>query len=299
MRKILRIRCLAALLAVLGAVFSSPPSVAQTTTLTYPHPADRVRGDYAIGLVTLALERSGRSYRLQPTQEVLTQTRAVRELEDGRVDFVWMGTSSDYERRFRPVRIPVLRGLEGYRICIINRGAQPTFSAIGGLDELRKLTMGQGPDWSDTIILEGAGFRVVTAQYENLFAMAERRRFDCFLRGVHEAPGEVAVREGTYPEIVVETDLLLVYPFASFFFVRKDNAALAEALTTGLTRAYDDGAFMAHFNAHASVRTIMGQARIEARRRFDIPNPLLTEETRAIPDRYWYGRDAAAVPAAN
>lgn len=298
MRTILRFSYLTAFLAAFGGVFSSPPAAAQTITLTFPRPADPVRGDYAIGLVTLALERSGRSYRLQPTSEVLTQTRAVRELEDGRIDFVWMGTSGDYERRFRPVRVPVLRGLEGYRICIIGRSLQPAFSAVTGLAELKKMTMGQGPDWSDTVILEAAGFKVVTAQYENLFGMAARQRFDCFLRGVHEAPGEVAVRQSAYPDIVVETDILVVYPFASFFFVRKDNATLAEALTAGLTKAYDDGAFMAHFNAHPAVRSIMTQARLDARRRFDIPNPLLTEETRAIPDRYWYGRDKSR-PATN
>ena len=47
---------------------------------------------------------------------------------------------------------------------------------------------------------------------------------------------------------------------------------------------------MAYFKNHPAIKAIFEQARIELRRRFDIPNPLLTEETRAIPAEYWQGK---------
>ena len=216
----------------------------------------------------------------------MSQTRAARELELGNIDFIWTGTSAEYEQRFRAVRIPVLRGLDGYRICVIDPRRQSAFSAVGSLDDLKQLTIGQDPGWSDVKILEAAGLKVVTAPYDALPDMVERDRFDCFLRGAHEAPNELAKN----PMLAVESEVLIVYPFTSFFFVNKTDTALAEALEAGLKKAYDDGRFMQHFNGHPAIRAIFDEGRIEQRRRFDIPNPFLTDETRAIPDQYWQGR---------
>jgi hypothetical protein len=131
---------------------------------------------------------------------------------------------------------------------------------------------------------------LVTAPYENLFSMVERDRVDCFLRGAHEVVGDVTKRKAEHPDLAVESAVMLVYPFTSFFFVNKNDTALAEALETGLKKAYEDGSFMEHFNNHPAIKAIFDEAHIEQRRRFDIPNPLLTEETKAIPDLYWHQR---------
>ena len=273
----------AAALAWLAFAFTA---AADPEILYYPKRAESPRWNYALGLVELALQESGRDYLLQPTVDEMSQTRAARELELGNIDFIWTGTSAEYEERFRPVRIPVLRGLDGYRICVINPGHQAAFSAVQSLDELKQLTIGQDPGWSDVKILEAAGLKVVTAPYDALPNMVERDRYDCFLRGAHEAPNEVA----KHPALAVESDLLVVYPFTSFFFVNRTDTALAEALESGLKKAYEDGRFMQHFNGHPAIRAIFDEGRIAQRRRFDIPNPFLTDETRAIPDRYWQGR---------
>jgi hypothetical protein len=127
---------------------------------------------------------------------------------------------------------------------------------------------------------------VVTAPSDSLLEMTERERFDCFLRGVHEAPAEAA----KYPALAVERELLIVYPFTSFFFVNKDDTQLAADLENGLKKAYADGSFMTYFQNHPAIQAIFAQANIEQRRRFDIPNPLLTEATRAIPAEYWQGQ---------
>jgi hypothetical protein len=271
----------AAALSTIGAAANADPEI-----LYYPKRAESPRWNYALGLLQLAIEESGRDYVLRPTVDEMSQTRAARELELGNIDFIWTGTSAEYEQRFQPVRIPVLRGLDGYRICVINPGRQSAFSAVKSLDDLKQLSIGQDPGWSDVKILEAAGLKVVTAPYDALPNMVERDRFDCFLRGAHEAPNEIA----KHPALAVENDLLIVYPFTSFFFVNKKNTVLAEALETGLKKAYEDGRFMQHFNSHPAIRAIFDEGRIEQRRRFDIPNPFLTDETRAIPGQYWQGR---------
>jgi hypothetical protein len=286
------IRSVLVVLAALGWHVANPPSraIAQVETLTYPRPTNALRWDYALKLVDIALKRAGRSVVLVPTEQVMTQSRAARELELGRIDFIWAGTSADYESRFRAVLVPVLRGLDGYRLCIIHQERQSIFSEIRDIRDLKRLVIGQGPGWADVTILKAAGFNVSTAPYDSLFGLVERQRIDCFLRGVHEAPGEVLDRKLEYPDLVVEDDVMIVYPFTSLFFVNKDNLALATALETGLKKAYEDGAFMAHFESHPVTRALLTNLRIPQRRRFDIDNPLLTDAVRAIPDRYWHGR---------
>jgi hypothetical protein len=283
----LRCRSFLALLMLLGASLALAASaVAEPTVLHYPKRPDSPRWQYALGLIELALKESGRDYVLEPTGEEMAQARAARELELGHIDFIWTGTSAEYEQRFRPVRIPVMRGLDGYRICVIEAGHQTAFSAVKTLADLQHLTIGQDPGWSDVKVLDAAGFKVVTAPYDSLFEMVHRGRFDCFLRGAHEATTEAAKHEG----LAVENDLLIVYPFTSFFFVNKDNTQLAADLESGLKKAYADGRFMAYFKNHPAIKAIFEQMRIDQRRRFDIANPLLTEETRAIPAEYWQGR---------
>jgi hypothetical protein len=268
---------------LLGA---APIAAADPTVLTYPKRPDSPRWNYALGLIELGLKESGRDYVLKPTAEVMSQTRAARELELGDVDFIWTGTSAEYEERFQAVRIPVMRGLDGYRICIINPQRQAAFSAVQSLDDLKQLTVGQDPGWSDVKVLDAAGFKIVTAPSDSLLEMTERQRFDCFLRGAHEAPTEVL----KYPGLAVESDLMIVYPFTSFFFVNKDDTKLAHDLENGLKKAYADGRFMDYFKNHPAIKAIFEQARIQQRRRFDIPNPMLTEATREIPAEYWEGR---------
>lgn len=278
---------------LLGAVvltFGWPAAAAEPETLIFPRPSASLRWDYALKVAELALQRSGGNYLLETTAEPMTQGRAARELEEGRVDFIWAGTSADYEERFRPIRIPLLRGLEGYRICIISASRQTAFSAVESLDDLKRFSIGQGRGWSDVTILEAAGFEVVTGPAESLPAMVARNHVDCFLRGVHEANEDVAKNEAEHPTLAVESEVLLVYPFASFFFVNRNDTALAEALQSGLEKAYEDGSFMALFNSHPAITAIFSNTRMAQRRRFDIPNPLLPAATRTIPDRYWHSR---------
>jgi len=285
--RLCRLLVLMAVSAVLASVSPVvPPALADPTVLTYPKRPDSPRWQYALGLIDLALKHSGRDYVLAPTAEEMSQTRAARELELGDVDFIWTGTSAEYEQRFRAIPIPVMRGLDGYRICIINPKRQAAFSAAKTLDDLKRLSIGQDPGWSDVKVLGAAGFKVVTAPSESLLEMTERERFDCFLRGVHEAPTEAA----RYPALAVEREIMIVYPFTSFFFVNKDDATLAADLEDGLKKAYADGSFMTYFKNHPAIRAIFADAQIEARRRFEIPNPLLTEATRGIPAEYWQGQ---------
>ncbi|KZM44337.1 hypothetical protein OA92_06620 [Marinomonas sp. SBI22] len=266
---------------------------AEVLSLTHirPHDENDVRNAYFIDVLKLALskteERYGR-FELNKADIEMNQLRALKNLENkNNIDVVWTMTSIEREELLEPIRIPLLKGLLGYRVFIIRKGTQPSFSAVESLSQLKALSAGQGADWPDTSILKANGLTVVEASgYSILFSMLERERFDYFPRGVNEPWAEVSAHADKGLE--VEKTLILQYPAPIYFFVNKDNQALAERIELGLRRAIEDGSFDIIFRNHPANKEIFNLAEIEKRRIFKLANPFLPEKTPINDESLWY-----------
>ena len=102
-------------------------------------------------------------------------------------------TSIARENALRPIRIPLDKGLTGYRLFLIKADTQAWTDPVRTLPQLQTLSIGQGATWVDSDILRANGFRVVTAPtYELLLPMLDSGRFDLFSRGVNEISHELA-----------------------------------------------------------------------------------------------------------
>jgi hypothetical protein len=102
--------------------------------LRYPQPMRRdipVRS-LPLELLRRAVERAGRVVELEPSQHVMVQARSVRELaaDSGLIDLLWTVTSREREQALRPVRIPIFRGLYGWRLLLVRRGDSARFAAL-------------------------------------------------------------------------------------------------------------------------------------------------------------------------
>ena len=140
------------------------------------------------------------------------------------------------------VRIPLLKGLLGHRIFIIRNGDQKRFSRIDNLTHLSQLQAGMGRFWGSTKVLKEAGLPVVTSvKFKNLFHMLDGSRFDYFPRAVHEPWTEVA--EHSELALDVERNLLLIYPYAMYFYMKQGNSRLHQLLMQGLELAIADCSF--------------------------------------------------------
>jgi len=140
------------------------------------------------------------------------------------------------------------RGLLGHRICLIAQGKQVDFRHIETLSDWmdQKISIGQGRAWPDTEVLVRNGFDVVQSDsYTTLFDSLIQGKFDCFLRSV----GEVAKEQELYKSkgIQYENGLIFIYPEPAFFFLNKQQTALASRIELGLLRAIDDGSYQALF----------------------------------------------------
>lgn len=280
---ILSHRCAVAAMMVVVSVVCMSISVAAATALEIRIKGAEKEGDtrdvYFHDMLALALDhtRDQGAYTLLVGSPA-NQVRAIEQVKDGQLDLVWTIPTEDREAELLPIRIPLEKGLLGYRVFLIRSGEQGRFSSITSLDDLKTLLAGQGHDWNSTRILEHNGFAVVTASnYDSLFLMLRNGRFDYFPRGLNEAWAELAAKKDL--GLTVEQGLLLRYPATSYFFVNKDNAALAARLEKGLRAALADGSFDRLLTEHPSHRELFELAKLSERRVLRIDNPFLPKAT--------------------
>ncbi len=277
-------------LACCVLLFAASETRAERFEIVYPRlpNSDEARVPFATALLELAMHKARVEYTIRPSSEVMERPRAVRELAAGRsVNLLWTSMSARDEANLRPIRIPIHRGLIGYRVLLIRRDRQPEFDKIRSLEQLRAMTAGQGIGWVDVGILRRAGLHVETSTYASLFQMTQAGRIDYFPRSVLEAYPELAERRATEPDVVVERHLLLAYRSDFIFYTNKRDERLASTIESGLRAAVRDGSYMQLFHAHPYIRDALARAQIAGRTIIRIDNPCLSEPDRALGDRYW------------
>lgn len=257
--------------------------------VVYPRPVNEthVLSKYPVELLTLALDRTGVKYRLVPSERIMLQSKALQQIEENReLNVVWSQTDAKREQSLLPVRIPILKGLIGWRLLLIKHEQLATFQPIKTVMQLLRYAPVQAAHWTDTTILQANGFNVVTAQDETtLFDLLRHNRGDFFPRSVLEIWSEMSnpdLNEG----LSIEPGLGIRYPAAMYFFVNKSNLILARLLNDGLEYAIADGSFEQLFSA--TFDAYIKEARIDSRRVFELENQLLTEQTPLERKELWY-----------
>ena len=210
--------------------------------VTYPkaRSAQDVRSNDLIELLTLSLEvtkETHGAYKLQASGDFMNEKRQRVELSKGeRLNIMWSSTSTALEESLLPIRIPLRKGLLGYRISLINKNNQDNIDRVKTLNDLRGLTIGQGHGWGDSAIYESNGIKVKEADYDSLFKMVVQNRFDLFPRGINEVFDEYRERAVKAPSLAIEENLLIVYLWPYYFFTNKKDWVLADRIETGLKK---------------------------------------------------------------
>jgi ABC-type amino acid transport substrate-binding protein len=243
------------------------------------------RYDYALQLLQLALSKAGTSYRIQTAEFAMNQERQVLEIEAGRtIDVGPIPSSAEREARLLPIRIPINKGMLGWRLGLIRKGEQGLVANVNTLEDLKRLRLAQGQEWPDTQILQANGIHVITApRYEGLFKMLTGKRFDYFPRSVMEIWDEQAINADT---LEVEAHLALHYFYDAYFMVNRKNSRLAQDIQEGLEKAIADGSFDKLFQQYYGDR--LRKAHLETRTVIELKNPLLTPGTPSDRAELWY-----------
>lgn len=246
--------------------------------------------EYKYQLIQLIFNKtldSDGPFRIEMQRDWITQARTIDMVKQGHLSLIATMTSKEREQNLHPIRIPVFKGMYGYRLAIINRDDQERFSAIETLEDFQKLWAGQGAHWPDTKILRANGFQVVgSSRFPELFEMLKERRFDFFPRGLHEPWKELSNLND--PALTIEKDLCIHYPAPGYIFTAKDNRKLADRIERGFRIALKDGSFNKLYYNHPIIKEVLKAANLKERRIFRIANPLLPPETPLDQKELWY-----------
>jgi len=253
------------------------------------YPLPEAEGDRRLGypeqLLELALSKSGTAYRIEHPTTRMNQERQVLELEaDRSLDVAPIPASAEREARLLPIRIPLNKGLLGWRLGLVRKGEEEMLAGLTQAGDLKKIRIVQGHEWPDTAILRDNGINVLTGpDYQGLFKMLSAGRFDYFPRSVMEIWSELDVHAD---ELGLERHVALHYFYDSYFFVNKKKTKLAEDIRRGLEKAIADGSFDRLFLQHwgEGVR----RARLDERVVIELRNPLLSPETPSNRPELWY-----------
>ncbi len=254
-------------------------SASASINVVYPKPESSTdeRQDYPIKLLDLALKQSGKDYQLQPSLHTSTQWRALKKMERGlEVDVVWTMTSAPREKLLKPIRIPIDKGLFGWRVPLIRQSDISVFDGIQAREDIQALAAGQGHDWPDVDILRYNDFKVTpSGSYSGLFKMLASGRIDYFPRSIVEVWIERELHADK--NLIVDPNLLLIYPTAFYFFVNYDNHELAKDIELGLETLIANGEFDRLFKRYYG--EFIERSNLTQRKVFKLANPSLPEQT--------------------
>ncbi|MGI0115607.1 substrate-binding periplasmic protein [Zooshikella sp. RANM57] len=278
------------LLTICFLIFSLPSLAAVKVVYPPPESENDTRFSDLIEILEMALKKTEDKYggfELMPYKTVMREIRYIEELKKGgSVNVIWSSTSPDKERELLPIRIPLRKGILGYRVSLINKSNQAKIDQLNTLADLQKVTIGQGTGWGDVVIYEANNIKVRTASYESLFKMLNADRFDLFPRGINEAFAEYEARKDENKNIAIEQKLLIVYPWPYYFFTNQNDTQLADRLREGLDTMMADGSFDDIFNKYSG--DAVSKANIANRRIIKITNPMLPPETPVDDERLWF-----------
>lgn len=239
------------------------------------------RAEYPVAVLRLALERAGVEAELLASPVSMEQERAMRAVAAGKlIDVMWTVSTPEREQRLLPIRIPIDRGLIGWRVLLVRQDRLDRFAGLRTAEGLAPLVAAQGHDWPDLEVLRANGLRTMsTTRYSSLFRLLASGRADHVPRAVGEVVPEAAIHRDQ--GIVIEPTLLLHYPSAFYFFVQRENTRLADLLERGLRRAYEDGSLRTLFDQTFSED--IAALHLSRRQRIELANPLLAPGALDVP----------------
>ena len=215
-------------------------------------------------------------YVIDAYSEPMSTQREVEEAISGRLINVIASDPGhpDLNAQAIPIAIPIDKGLLGYRVSLIRRDNQARINEVNDIQGLRLLSVGQGQDWGDVPVYRFNRIPLVTtSHYDLLFPMLVHRRFELFPRGALEITPELISFRAQYPDMAIETHLLIRYSYAQFFYVTKSYPMIAQRIKDGLEAMRKDGSFDALFQKN------FGQAvadlHLERRVLIELSNPFL------------------------
>jgi hypothetical protein len=241
---------------------------------------------YVIDLLNHVFSYQNESHTLDFINNIPTQNRAIRLLgdKDG-IDVFWSVTSDEREKQALAIRIPIVKGVLGYRLGVIKKSRIDYFSTLKNDGELRDLRFGLRGDWPDSVIFKDNDFKVLEySQESGGYELLEASRID-----VLPIDALFVEHVANMADLAIDPLHVYYYPSAVYFFVNKHNKALYQKLKSGLDKAIEDGSFDTLFNSHFADE--LTKLALDKRQKITLVNTLLPASAPIHTKKYWYNHN--------
>lgn len=270
--------------------FSPFVSAQESNTINFPLLDSKIDPNdaYLEDLIALILKNSPRQYKINSKIGRMQQDRSIYEMtrKDGLLDLMWTMTTDGREKILIPIKIPIDKGLMGWRVVLIDKKNKDLFNKVKTINDLKKFSAGQERDWPDTDILRSNQLTVVTSNaYNPLFNMLMAGRFDYFPRSIFEVDKDL--ENHPLENMIIDEHIVIIYPTASYFFVTPRRPKLAEDLQIGFEKIIADGSFEKLFQKYN--RAHLEKLNIDGRIKIYLQNPLLNPKSMPLNrTELWY-----------
>lgn len=182
-------------------------------------------------------------YRSHVSQS--TSTRYAQLLGEGKqLNLLWASPGTPIaSANVIPIPIDIVKGLLGYRVCLINKNATTDLGFVTDLNNFKTIKFGQA-QWPDRAIYKANQLIEIDAPtFDNLFKMLGALRFDCIPLGIDEIQQVYEDKKTEYPFIAIDSHLLIYYHYPVYLYVSKKSPELAQRIKLGLQKMQNNGEF--------------------------------------------------------
>jgi ABC-type amino acid transport substrate-binding protein len=142
------------------------------------------------------------------------------------------------------IPVDILRGLQGYRVCMINAQAGVDFSQVKDIESLKTRRIGQGLGWTELAIYYANGIRPIEPpNLTGLYPMLGFKRIDCIPLGINEINSIIEREHKEFPFLTIEPSLLIFYELPIYLYVSKKHPDIARRLALGFKKLNASGEF--------------------------------------------------------
>ncbi|MBV1909370.1 MAG: hypothetical protein KUG78_08605 [Kangiellaceae bacterium] len=197
---------------------------------------------YTSELLTRALRTEGYVTKITYAGSFPTN-RLEQMLQSGEINAHVLGKTTIRSSKLLLVDVAMTSNLFGNRILFIRRGTQHEYDNVYTLEDFQKLgkTVGMGVKWSEVPIWiqNQLPVQTIDGNWRRLYSMiaSGKRNVDYLTR----APQEAVEDHVSQPELIVESNLVLLYKHDHVLYVSPKNPALHKILLDALIKAKESG----------------------------------------------------------
>lgn len=212
----------------------------------------------------------------------MTPGRAFASMKTGELINTYVAPGNKlWDQSTIPIKIPIRKGLLSYRLLLINQADLSKFENVKTLDDLNNLTAGLQTNWATTKVFNEAKINMVVSHtFEGLFLMLEKQRFNYIPRAIYEVFDELENRKSQLKNIIVEPNLALHIPMATFVYVSKNFPEIANRIEVGLQKMVSNGELQTILNKYYAED--INKANLGSRRIIEIKNPYFDDQNQPI-----------------